>query len=326
VSRSPLEPKTPKTDPLNGGMPDADTPRAARPRHHRIPHRVREFARRLAEKCDDDEVFFMAGAIAFNLVLALFPLLILGIGITGIVLARFGDPTQYVLDLVTSNLPQATGADLTDLIESMTSGLLEGRIGYTIAGAIFLLWVATRLSGSLRVALREIFDIGLKRNPLHGKLFDIAAVMVGVLLLTLNLGVTVLIAAAVDYMQVFGLGGSSLGLAERLLGLAIAFGSIWLLLFFLYRYVPVRGISFRTAAIAATFTAFAHETLKFGFSWYATDVANYGSTLGNLTTVAILFFWIYYEALVFILGGEVAQVSTMRKASRVGVVSFESNT
>ena len=25
------------------------------------------------EKCDDDEVFFMAGSIAFNLVLALFP-------------------------------------------------------------------------------------------------------------------------------------------------------------------------------------------------------------------------------------------------------------
>jgi membrane protein len=308
-------------------MPDPEIPRAVPPRHHRLPYRLREFVRRMAEKCDDDEVFFMAGSIAFNLVLALFPLLILGIGITGIVLARFVDPTQYVMDLVTSNLPQATGVDLTDLIESMTTGLLEGRIGYTIAGSVFLLWVATRLSGSLRVALREIFDIGLKRNPVHGKLFDIAAVIVGVLLLTLNLGITVLIAFTVDYgVELFGLGGTSLGLAERLLGYAIAFGSIWVLLFFLYRFVPVRRVSHRTAVIAATFAAFAHETLKFGFSWYATDVANYGSTLGNLATVAILFFWIYYEALVFILGGEVAQVYTMRKASRVGVVSFESST
>jgi len=39
--------------------------------------------------------------------------------------------------------------------------------------------------------------------------------------------------------------------------------------------------------------------------------------LGNLATVAILFFWIYYEALVFILGGEVGQVYTMRKAAKV---------
>jgi len=308
-------------------MPDPETPRAALPRHHRLPYRLREFARRLAEKCDDDEVFFMAGSIAFNLGLALFPLLILGIGIAGIVLARFGDPTQYVLDLVTNNLPQATGVDLTALIESMTTGLLEGRIGYTVAGSVFLLWVATRLSGSLRVALREIFDIGVKRNPVHGKLFDIAAVIVGVLLLTLNLGITVLITFTVDYgVELFGLGGASLGLAERLLGYAIVFGSIWVLLFFLYQFVPVRRVSRRTAVIAATFAAVAHETLKFGFSWYATDVANYGSTLGNLATVAILFFWIYYEALVFILGGEVAQVYTMRKASRVGVVSFESST
>ena len=268
----------------------------------------------------------MAGSIAFNLVLALFPLLVLGIGVTGFALARFGDPTLYVLALVTDNLPQAAGADLTQLVESLTQGLLVRRTGYTIAGAVFLLWVATRLSGSLRVALREIFDIGVKRNPVHGKLFDVGAVLLGGVLLTLNLGVTVLIATAVEYgVSVFGIGGSTLTLAERMLGYLISFGSIWMLLFFLYRYVPARPIASRTAAVAATFTAVVHESLKFGFSWYATDIANYGSTLGNLATVAILFFWIYYAALVFILGGEVAQVSTMRKASRVGVMSFEDN-
>jgi uncharacterized BrkB/YihY/UPF0761 family membrane protein len=42
-----------------------------------------------------------------------------------------------------------------------------------------------------------------------------------------------------------------------------------------------------------------------------------------MATGAVLFFWIYYESVVFILGAEVAQVSTMRKASRVGVVMFE---
>ena len=268
----------------------------------------------------------MAGSIAFNLVLALFPLLVLGIGVTGFALARFGDPTLYVLALVTDNLPQAAGADLTQLVESLTQGLLARRTGYTIAGAVFLLWVATRLSGSLRVALREIFDIGVKRNPVHGKLFDVGAVLLGGMLLTLNLGVTVLIATAVDYgVSVFGIGGSTLTLAERMLGYLISFGSIWMLLFFLYRYVPARPIASGTAVVAATFTAVVHESLKFGFSWYATDIANYGSTLGNLATVAVLFFWIYYAALVFILGGEVAQVSTMRKASRVGVMSFEDN-
>lgn len=296
----------------------------SKPRHHRYEYRVREFLRRLAEKCDDDEVLFMAGAVAFNLVMALVPLLVLGIGIVGFVLARFGDPTEAVLGLLSQNLPTVSGVELTEFVEGLTAGLMAGRTGYTIAGSIFLLWVATRLSGSLRVVLREIFDIGFKRNPVHGKLFDIAAVLIGFVLLTLNLGATVLITAAMRFgIDVSNLEGFNVSIVEQLLGISISFVSIWVLLFFLYRYVPARSISMRTAIVAATFAAIAHESLKFGFSWYATEVANYGSTLGNLANVAVLLFWIYYESLVFILGGEVGQVYTMRKASRVGVVTFE---
>jgi len=45
--------------------------------------------------------------------------------------------------------------------------------------------------------------------------------------------------------------------------------------------------------------------------------------LGNLAPGAVLVFWIYYQSVVFILSSEVAQVSTMLKASRVRVVMFE---
>ena len=66
------------------------------------------------------------------------------------------------------------------------------------------------------------------------------------------------------------------------------------------------------------------RVLLTGFSWYATEVANYGTAFGNVATLAVLIFWIYYGSVVFILGGEVAQVYTMRKASRVQVrASFE---
>ena len=265
----------------------------------------------------------MAGAIAFNLILALFPLLILGIGIAGFALGRFGDPTQAAIEVVVSNLPQAAGFDVTALIVGLTEDLLERRAGYTIAGSIFLILIATRLSASLRVAVREIFDIGIKRNPLHAKLFDIGAVMIGFALLTLNLGASVSITAAVELgVSMFGIDATTVGFADRLLSLVISFSSIWVLLFFLYRFMPPRPIPLRTVLVGATFGAVAHESLKFAFSWYLTAVANYDSTLGNLATAAVLFFWIYYASLVFILGGEVAQVSTMRKASRVGVVTF----
>jgi membrane protein len=302
------------------------TKKRAVPRHHRLGYRVPEFLLRLWQKSVEDEVFFMAGAIAFNVLIALVPLLILGIGLTGFVLsARFGDPTDAILALVADNLPQAgEGVALVEAFRAPVSSLVERRTGFTVFGALFLVWVSTRLVATLRIALREIFDLGRQRGVLMGKLFDIQAVLIGVSLLTLNLGVTVAFEATIDYgIGLIGVDGSAFSIIERLLGHGLALGSIWTLFLIAYRYLPARRIPWRTAWVAATFSALVHEALKWGFSWYVTEIADYGSAFGNLATVVVLFFWIYYGSIVFILGGEVAQVYTMRKASRAGVMSFE---
>jgi len=269
----------------------------------------------------------MAGAIAFNVMVALVPLLILGIGVAGYMLsARFGDPTEAVLALVAEGLPESgTDVGLTELLRGPVSGLVEGRYGFTLVGSVFFVWLATRLVSTLRIALREIFDIGQARGIVMGKLFDIGMVIVGVLLLTLNLGLTVALEAAVDQgVEMVGLQGPALGLADRFLGHTLALLSIGALFLLVYRYLPARRIPWRTAWIAAVFAALCHEVLKTGFSWYATEIADYGTAFGNMATLAVLIFWIYYGSIVFILGGEVAQVYTMRKASRVQVqASFE---
>ena len=302
------------------------TKKRAVPRHHRLGYRVAEFLRRLWQKSVEDEVFFMAGAVAFNVLIALVPLLILGIGLTGFVLsARFGDPTDAILALVADNLPQAgEGVALVEAFRAPVSSHVERRTGFTVFGALFLVWISTRLVATLRIALREIFDLGRQRGVLMGKLFDIQAVLIGVSLLTLNLGVTVAFEATIDYgIGLIGVDGSAFSIIERLLGHGLALGSIWTLFLIAYRYLPARRIPWRTAWVAATFSALVHEALKWGFSWYVTEIADYGSAFGNLATVVVLFFWIYYGSIVFILGGEVAQVYTMRKASRAGVMSFE---
>ncbi len=278
----------------------------------------------MVEKADDDDVFFMAGAIAFNVLIALFPLLLMGIGLTGILLSsRFADPTGAVVAGVSEILPDA-GVNLSGFVRELTDGLVEQRTGFTVVGLVFFVLLATRLAGTVRTALREIFDVGRRRGIVAAKLFDIAVVLIGVVLLTLNLGVTVALSAAMEFVvDLLALQGWTLTVAQRAFGMSLAFGSVWILFLITYRYMPARRVPWRTSIIAATFTAVGHELLKTAFSWYATDVADYGSAFGNLATVAVLFFWIYYGSLVFILGGEFAQVSTMRKASRVGVVSFE---
>jgi membrane protein len=279
----------------------------------------REFLRLLWEKADDDDALFIAAAIAWGVLFALVPLLALGIGLTGFVLsARFQDPTDAVVTLFARVLPEGEpGARLTELLHTLIGEVMVNRTGLTVLGSVVFIWFASRLSGSLRSALFTVFEVGVRRGLVTGKIFDMLAVSLGVVLVTLNMGVTVAILAARDFgVGIFGWGGPTLSYADRLLGVSIAFLSIWTLFLIVYRYLPMRRTPWKTSLIAATFAALAHEALKLAFSWYATELAAYTSTLGNLATIAALLLWIYYGALVFILGGEVAHVYAMLEARR----------
>ncbi len=264
----------------------------------------------------------MAAAVAFNILVAALPLLLLAIGISGYVLsAHVTDPAGAIVSAVVRTMPEgAEDLDAVGAVRGLVVSVLEQRSGFTVLGALIFTWLATRLVGTLRAVLRRIFDLARERGVLHGKLFDVLVVAVGASLLTLNLGVTVTFEAAVGFgVDVLGLGGDALSVAEWALGQGVALVSVWFLFLIVYRYIPAGRIPWRTSMVGATFAAVAHEALKVGFSWYAIDVADYTSTWGNVAVVALVFFWIYYEAVVFILGGEIAHMYASRQAEKVKV-------
>jgi membrane protein len=272
------------------------------------------------QKAEDDAIFFMAGAISFNVLMAFVPLAVFTAGLSGLILsARAADPAGELVGFLQGALPEIRGdVALTEQVRERVTGLLERREGFTVVGAALLVWFSTRLAGTLRTALREVFDIGEGRDIIRGKLYDMQVVVAGGVLFTVNLGLTGMLRAIQEFgFDMLGVGPGTVTLLQALSAQILAFLSIWLLFLGIYRYLPARRIPWRTAIVAATFTALLHELLKEGFGWYVTEVANYRSTYGNLITVAVLFFWIYYEAIGFILGGEVAQVWTMRRARRV---------
>jgi membrane protein len=283
-------------------------------------HRVREFLGRIVHKALDDNIFFMAGAITFNLLVAIIPLLVVAVGIAGFMLtARFGDPAAALTELLRGGLP-VTGEELGLLswIEALIDTLVQERTGFSIVGAVVLIWISTRLVGTLRTVLREVFDMPQARGLIRGKVFDIQMVIVAGFLFVVNIGVTVRLRAIRDFgIDLLGLEGSGLAITRRGYAMVVAFASIWVLFVLVYRYLPPRPVPWRTALIAATFTAILFEATKYLFGWYIVSVAEYRSAYGNLTSVAVLFFWIYYGAIVFILGGEVAQVHTMQRTRKL---------
>ena len=282
--------------------------------------RYRDFFLRVISKADEDNIFFMAGAITFNVLVALFPLILLFIGISGFILtSRFPDPASVLIPFLLGNLPTVGGdVDLVSRVEGVIEGLLADRASFSLVGLLVFVWISTRLVGTLRTVLREIFDFPHGRGIVKGKLFDAWMVAVGGLLFVVNIGITVAVEAVEELgVTLTGLEGPGLTVLRQVMALFLAFSSIWVLFLLIYRYFPPRRIPWRTALTAATFTGVLFEATKYLFSWYLRSAANFSSVYGGLTSAAILFFWIYYGAIVFILGGEVAQVYTMSRARRL---------
>ncbi len=208
--------------------------------------------------------------------------------------------------------------ELSEAVRQVLSGLVEERASFSLAGAVIFLWISTRLVATLRVVLREVFNLDTDRGIIQGKLFDLYVVVLAGILLLLNLGVTI----GVETLQAIGverlgIGGGVTALLQTAVGYLVSFVSAWVLFFLLYWYLPARKIPFRSSAVGATFTAVAYELLKLGFTWYVTSVANYSNLFGSIGVVVILLLWIYYSSAVFILGGQIARVHEVRRHARM---------
>ena len=284
--------------------------------------RLREFWLRVYQKSTGDNIFFMAGAISYNLLIAVVPLFLLAVGLWGYVLqARYGDPSEAMVGLIENYIPEMGGdIDLLAEIESGIGGLVDSRAGYSIVGSLLFVWLSTRLVGTLRIALGEVFDVEGERGVFRGKIFDLQVVVLGGVLLLSNVVITVVLQTLGGRgTELLGIPEDFLGSTQRALATLLAFGSTWALFALIYWYVPARRSGWRTAWLAATVMAISYELMKWGFGWYVTSVADYRSAYGNLATVVVLLFWIYYGSVVFVLSGEVAQVYTMRNEQKVQI-------
>ena len=67
----------------------------------------------------------------------------------------------------------------------------------------------------------------------------------------------------------------------------------------------------------AAFTTVMFEIAKLVFSAYVTSFSPSSLYTGTVATIVVIVFWVYYAALIFILGGEVGQVYELRRTRKL---------
>jgi len=275
-----------------------------------------EFITRLYLKAGEDNIFFLAGGIAFDVVFGAIPFLLMLVGIFGIVLSRVVDPTKAVVDYLFTILPPSQA--VVDRTDAIVDSVIAGRTSFGVLGLVLFLWTSTRLIATLRTSLREIFDLPEERGIVEGKVFDVQMVLVAGTLFLANTGITLVLDAAQNLgIRLVGTRWIDVQTVQLVWGRLLAFVFIFLMFLLIYRYLPRRRTPWRMAMVAAVFTALAFELLKGLFAVYILHATSWQRVYGALVTPVIIVLWIYYSAVVFILGGEVAHVYELLRVRRV---------
>jgi membrane protein len=261
------------------------------------PKGWKDIAKRAMKEVKQDQVPLLSAGVAFYALLALFPAIIAGVSIYGLVANP--ETVRQQLDELTKMLSPETAKLIGEQIKQVTSGA-GGALGLaTVIGILTALWSASSGMKALITGVNLAYDEteGRKFLKLRG------------LALLLTLGAMVLMAIALTLIVAFpaltdswptvlrwtaGILRWVLLAALLIVGLAV-----------LYRYAPDRDEpKWSWVSWGSGIAALLWVLASIGFSVYASSFGNYNKTYGALAGVIILMLWLYLSAFVVLVGAE----------------------
>mgnify|MGYP001221454834 CR=1 FL=1 len=284
------------------------------------------FLRRTLQAADENNIPFLASALTFDALLAAVPfILLLLIGLTHLAQALLGgpavDPNHVFHRFFPSN--PAKGGDPFAFVEGLLAGITRNRGQISLYAAPAFLWFSTRLFAGVRTSLNDIYDVSSRPAPrrnfvlnwIAGKLRDMGMVVATVVLFLANTllttGLAIIASRGREQLPQFAFFVSTAG---RLLGELLAFSFSVSLFYVTYRYASLRRLPWRTALLASMFTAVLFEVAKRLYGLYLTNFASLEGPLGdaNIGAAVLFVLWVFYTAIVFLLGAVVAETWELR--------------
>jgi membrane protein len=295
---------------------------------HRLWWAVKDYARRIWDVAGEDNISFLAGGIAFNLLLAAVPFTLLLLSGLGYLLNESPEQSSSTVWGFIDNLMPPHAATSDEQLHTILDGVIKARGSVGLFGAIAFIWFSTRLFGTLRSVLGEVFDIEQGLDFIKGKLFDIKITVLSTVLFVayavLSAYLKIATSKGLAALSTVGFKSSIRIRLEYWLGNALALVFITGMFFALYKFLPSRKIRWQPALVGALFTSVLFELAKQLFTTYVGRFNPGSLYAGTLYGIVIVVFWVYYAALIFILGGEVGQVYELRRVRRLQRETFES--
>lgn len=257
-----------------------------------------QVVKRTAQGFGQDELSTRAAALAFYSALSFAPLLVLLLWVvTSLQPAWQGELAKSLQQLLGPRAADAVTLVLDNARERPGVGSWAGLIGLVVT-----LVGASAVFAQLQSAINRVWN--LKTRP-GGAVLDWLRARMMALGLLLSLAFLMVISfAASALIAVFVRGDTLLWqVLESLIALAL-FSGVFAAMF---KVLPDAAIAWGDALVGAALTAVLFTIGKFGIGLYLSH-SNVGGAYGSAGGVVVLLVWVYYSALILLLGAELTQV------------------
>jgi len=266
-----------------------------------------DFLKLTFKEVGEDHVSAFAGNLTYKALFAIFPFFTFLLSLLGLFNAT--SLVRNMLDSLSGVLPRTATEFVRSQLLSITQSQAESAFTFgAIISILLALWGVSGAFRSVMEAMNVMYEVEEDR-PFWKKY-----------------GISIFISLAVIVLMLTAFGivilGSSVGggLAQAI-GLGPVFQTVWsivqwpivacVVLFtfaIIYYFAPAAKQKFRWISPGAVLAFILWLLFSLAFSYYASNFGSYGATYGSLAGVILLMLYIYYSALIMLIGAEMNQV------------------
>jgi membrane protein len=260
------------------------------------PRTSTRFLRAFWHRAYEENITGLAGMVAYNLVLAVFPFALLVLFIFGRIL-QSPDVEASVL----SDLQRLFPAVEMHTLDNALTRIRDSSTTIGVAAAIGALWIGTSFWGAMDTAFCRIYHVRC-RGWLEQKRFALVMLLVVTLFLAASVVVPTLEAFLVASAEnlPFGLSDIS-GLANAVL-LLVAIIGVFGICCVIYYFVPKGHVPWRGVWPGALFVTLTTGVANAVYPFYLANVSSIGEVGGTIGFILIALVWFYLVSLSLMAG------------------------
>ena len=260
---------------------------------------------------------WLAAAIAYYMIFAIAPLIIVVVSIAGLILGQHRAVLNEIYAYIGSAVGQSAATAVQSIVHATFTQAHSSALAQTIGWLIFFV-AAIGLFTVLQDALNIVWDITPRKQDLstviRSRALAFGAIVIIALLLTASIAVNSSLAVAGSALSNLS---PTLPVLAKVLDFVISFVVIAGLLSFIFKFLPACRVEWRDVWLGSAISSLLFVIGQFVLGWYLGRAA-LNTTFGTFSSLIVFLLWTNYSAQIMLFGAEFTHVFAQFHGIRAG--------